>query len=132
MGPDEAARTPPSNEDGAPDPDPSTATDPTLQRRMFLRRMAADAIVAGGRLAGTAQIIQRSAAAAGETLRGELGARQAAAAGAPVEDRAIPAKPTAPNAPTDSEAVRELEPSQPWKAWSQTLTTDQETLLESA
>ena len=63
---------PRNGDDGATVADPSPAKDIASPRRMFLRKMTADAVRAGGRLAGSARIIRQSAAAAGETLLREL------------------------------------------------------------
>lgn len=132
MGSEEGGRAPSNDDEGAPDADPSTVTDPAFRRRMFLRRIAAEAIVAGGRLAGTAQILQRSATAAGETLLGELGARPAAPLGAPGAEAPRAADPGEPAPGTDGPAVRDPQASEPWKPWSPPLTGDREALLARA
>jgi hypothetical protein len=88
--------------------DPSPAEEPS-PRRAFLRKMTVDAVLAGGRLAGSAEIIRRSAAAAGETLIRELDHLQApsegpaSAADQPVADASSPlpvrGPPAAPSVP---------------------------------
>jgi hypothetical protein len=134
MSPEDSALMPSNDDDAAAAADPANASDPTLRRRMFLRKMTADAILAGGRLAGSARIIQRSATAAGETLLRELEAGQVASKGPPTTSgRPILPEPggttrrsDAPSSPQPFHGGESQAPSFP------ALTPAQEALLASA
>src|SRR6266567_6221727 len=71
MSTDGPALVPGNGGEGPTAADPSVAEEMS-PRRTFLRKMTVDAVLAGGRLAGSAEIIRRSATAAGETLIREL------------------------------------------------------------
>lgn len=112
-----------SPDDGEPGADPASAPDAPLRRRMFLRKMTTDAVMAGGWLVGSARMI-RSATAASETLHREFEPPHAQIE-EPVTIADGPVRPSAPSA----EAVTA---SRPWTPWSSPLTAAQAALLDSA
>jgi Pyridoxamine 5'-phosphate oxidase len=111
------------DDEGASGVDPASAEDAPLRRRMFLRKMTTDAVMAGGWLTGSARMI-RSATAASETLHREFEARPA-----PIEEPVTGAdRPDPPTGP----AAEAVTASRPWTPWSPPLTAAQEALLASA
>lgn len=111
-----------SPDDGEPGADPPSDPDAPVRRRMFLRKMTTDAVLAGGWLAGSARMI-RSATAASDTLHREFEARQA-----PIEEPVTTADPPDPPTAPSAEAVTT---SRPWTPWSPPLTAAQAALLAS-
>jgi hypothetical protein len=133
---DDSALTPPKDQDGGSAADPANADDPTLRRRMFLRKLTADAVLAGGRLTGSASIMRRSAAAAaaaGETLLRELDTRPPASPeGVTARDQPIRPEAGASTALTDVSPPQAVEAGPSEAPWSQPLTPPQAALLASA